>query len=484
MRKAISSLGVLLLAVALSSCAVVPPGTTSPSPQVSATSADAGPSGLEASGNVPELLDASYLDGLLVGVASVSTSASSNVFVSWPQFGRTVIDQTIGEYFKGLATDFEKTYTSDNAEINVGWHLIAASPNTVGIISDGYLFAGTDSGSFWKSIWFDPTTDVALSNADLVKLPAANTALAAAASQQSADLDGFNLSQIGADPAGAAPLVAFSRTGELLFGYDECRIAACSAGRITVTIDLATTTSLLTAKGLQAQAASMKPSAAVSANTPSPASPSVTATPSGATVNCAKAKCIALTFDDGPGPYTTKLLGYLSARKAPATFFMLGQQVDIYPKVAKQVAVGGNQIGVHTWSHRQLTRLNAAEIDSELSSTVQIIVKETGVTPTVMRPPYGSTNATVSARAKAAGLAIVLWNVDTLDWKTRNTEKTVAAALADSRRGSIILLHDIHKTSVEAVPGIVDGLRAKGYTFVTVDQLLGKTTAGKTYRHG
>jgi len=477
-----------LVVVVLGACAVSPPNSATTQASATPTPAETGSSALTATGNVPELLDTSYLDGLLTGVGSVSTSAASDVFVSWPQFSRTVIDQKTSEYFNGLATGFEQTYTSDKAEINVTWRLIGSSPTMVGIISDGYLNAGADGGSFWHSIWSDPTSDVVLSNADLVNISAANTALAAVGSQQSADIDGFNLGQLDTDPASSARLLAFTKSGELVFGYDECQIAACSAGRVTLTIDKTTTASLLTARGQQAQTASIKPTAAVSVSTPTPtvtASPSSTVTTSPtSTVNCAKAKCIALTFDDGPGPYTTKLLGYLSERKAPATFFMLGQQVEIYPKVAKQVAAAGNQIGVHTWSHRQLTRLTTKQIDSELSSTVQIINKEAGVTPTVMRPPYGSTNSTVSARAKAAGLAIVLWNVDTLDWKTRSTEKTVAAALADTRRGSIILVHDIHKTTVAAVPGIIDGLRAKGYTFVTVDQLLGKTTPGKVYRHG
>lgn len=483
MRKVAAALGGFMLAVALTACALVEPGA-SPTPQITPSPAAAGPGVLEATGNVPQVLDPGYVSGLLTGLSSVSTSAASNVFVSWPQFGRPVIDQAVGKYFQGLASDFERNYPSAPSEMNASWDLIGSSTTMVGIISDGYLFAGADGGTFWRSIWFDPSRDVVFTNSDLIDLPVANEALSAAASQQGAELDGFDLSQAGGDPAGAAPLLAFSKSGELLLGFDECQIAACSAGRITVTIDATTTAGLLTAAGKQAQQASVQPAAAVVVATDSPSVTPPTQVAPVAGVNCAKAKCIALTFDDGPGPYTTKLLGYLSAKQAPATFYMLGQQVEVYPKVAKRVAAGGHQIGVHTWSHRQLTRLSAAEIDAELSSTVQIIAKDAGVTPTTLRPPYGSTNATVSARAKAAGLAIVLWNVDTLDWKTRNTQKTVAAALTDTRRGAIILLHDIHPTSVEAVPSIIDGLRAKGYTFVTVDQLLGKTTPGEKYTHG
>ena len=195
-------------------------------------------------------------------------------------------------------------------------------------------------------------------------------------------------------------------------------------------------------------------------------------------------KCVALTFDDGPGPYTSRLLGYLAAKDVHATFFMLGQQVQVYPKVAAAVAAGGHEIGVHTWDHRSLPELSNARIGTEISSTVSILRKATGVNPTLLRPPYGATNSRVATIAKQQGLAEVMWSVDTLDWKTRSTAKTIAAAKNDTRRGSIILVHDIHPTTVEAVPGIIDALQAKGYHFVTVTQLLGDPKPGRKYFSG
>lgn len=259
--------------------------------------------------------------------------------------------------------------------------------------------------------------------------------------------------------------------------------------------------------GSATPAASMRPAASPlvvppsptppSPSSPAPPDPATTPTPSGTPtpsstptpqpshkVNCRKVKCVALTFDDGPGPFTTTPLGHLKQANVPATFFMLGQRVKTYPKVTRAVAKAGHEIGVHTWDHRMLTKLNAQQVRGEITSSIKIVKQVTGRTPKLLRPPYGETNQTVATEARRAKVSQILWNVDTLDWKTLSTKKTVAAAVKQTRRGSILLLHDIHATSVAAVPGIIKTLRKKGYTFVTVGQLLGKTKPGRIYSHG
>lgn len=198
-------------------------------------------------------------------------------------------------------------------------------------------------------------------------------------------------------------------------------------------------------------------------------------------MDCHKAKCVALTFDDGPGPYTAELLSHLARAEAPATFFVLGENVKANPAVAKATAAAGHELGVHTWDHRRLIFLDAADVRKELTSTVKVIKQTTGVTPRLLRPPYGETNRVVATQARRAKLAQVLWDVDTLDWKTRSTKKTIKAAVKSAERGSIVLLHDIHRTTVAAVPAIIKGLRKKGYTLVTVSQLLGKAKPGRIY---
>ena len=227
-----------------------------------------------------------------------------------------------------------------------------------------------------------------------------------------------------------------------------------------------------------------QPAPSAPSTAPTSPAPAVTPSPTPQTdgeVDCRKASCVALTFDDGPGPYTMTLLRHLQQANVPATFFMLGEKVKAQPAIALAVADAGHELGVHTWDHRRLTRLTAEQVREELTSTIKLIKKTTGQRPALLRPPYGETDHIVAAEAKKAKLAQILWDVDTLDWKTRSTKKTVKAALKQTKRGSILLLHDIHATSVAAVPAILEGLQKKGYTFVTVSHLLGKTKPGRVY---
>ncbi len=396
--------------------------------------------------------------------------------------------QPIADYFSNTIDRFEEAFRKEPgsaAELNMGWQLLASSPSVVGIASDSYLLGQGPAANRWRSFWFDPASGALLGVDALIDRAATLAALRSVASARS----GIELDKAGADPVQAAPLIAFTPAGELLLGFDQCQVADCARGRVTLTIPRATTDRLLTEDGRSARAATVAPTDPTALTlapppTPGTAQPSTTPPPpTGTKVDCRKVKCVALTFDDGPAPTTQKLLRYLADKRVKATFFMLGQQVETYPKLAKAVAGAGNEIGVHTWDHRDLTKLSPQQIDREITSTIRIL-KEVGITPRYLRPPYGAMNAKVHAAAKRAGLPMVLWNVDTLDWQTRSTAKTVAAALKGTRRGSIILVHDIHKWTVEAIPGIIDGLRAKGYTFVTVSTLLGKTKPGRKYVHG
>lgn len=191
--------------------------------------------------------------------------------------------------------------------------------------------------------------------------------------------------------------------------------------------------------------------------------------------DCAHTNCVALTFDDGPGEYTGKLLDLLRARGVRATFFVLGQMVaaDHGWRTLRRIASQGHEIGNHSWSHAQLTSLSEHGIRRELSDTERLVRTLTGIRMTMMRPPFGATGHRVAAEARRAGLAQILWSLDTLDWQDRNSALvTKRAARADP--GDIVLMHDIHRTTVTAVPKLLDRLEKKGYTFVTVSELYGK----------
>ncbi len=204
-----------------------------------------------------------------------------------------------------------------------------------------------------------------------------------------------------------------------------------------------------------------------------------------APVNCRKVKCVALTFDDGPVPQTVNLLNVLKKYNAKATFFVLGSQAQAHRPILRRMVAEGHAIGNHSWSHPQLGRMSASAIRSQLNRTQSVIVSAAGVQPRIVRTPYGQMSPKIRKTLVKFGAPMIFWTVDPLDWKYRNTTKVTNAVVRAARRNSIILLHDIHPTSRAAVPAIIAKLRAKGYVFVTVPQLIGShPTAGKMYVHG
>jgi peptidoglycan/xylan/chitin deacetylase (PgdA/CDA1 family) len=211
-----------------------------------------------------------------------------------------------------------------------------------------------------------------------------------------------------------------------------------------------------------------------------PANPPQTIDPS----QLAGKKLVALTFDDGPHPTnTSNLLDILKQEDVQATFFVLGTRVDYYGDIVRRAYQDGHQIASHTRNHKDLTKLSAADRGREINSTIASIEGTIGVKPTAMRPPYGALNEAVKADA---GMALVLWSVDPEDWKYRDADTVYNHVMSRTRDGSIVLLHDIHATTVQAAAKIVPALKAEGYTMVTVDQLIkargGNLNPGTVYR--
>ena len=178
---------------------------------------------------------------------------------------------------------------------------------------------------------------------------------------------------------------------------------------------------------------------------------------------------VALTFDDGPGKYTAEILSCLEKYNVRATFFVQGKNVSGYKSVLARAVENGNEIGNHTWSHVNLSGSSTAVISQQISSTNTAIYNATGKYPTLYRPPYGSYNKSV---LNTVPLASIMWSVDTLDWKTRSAEKTLLSVKKDAKNGSIILMHDIHRPTADAVESVVRHLLLEGFQLVTVSELI------------
>mgnify|MGYP002622552994 CR=1 FL=1 len=187
---------------------------------------------------------------------------------------------------------------------------------------------------------------------------------------------------------------------------------------------------------------------------------------------CARYKCIALTFDDGPWPYTPALLDTLKKHKAKATFFVLGRKVANRMALTRRIQREGHEIGNHTWDHPTLTELSDERLVEEITSTQEIIHQATGRYPTMMRPPSGAVDERVSEHMAELGLPIIKWHVQTLDFKARDVKVIRDRVLRGAKRNAIVLLHDIVPETVQAMPQVLTRLRKQGYRFVTVSRLL------------
>jgi len=225
-----------------------------------------------------------------------------------------------------------------------------------------------------------------------------------------------------------------------------------------------------------------KPAAPVEKPAASPFKPKPTPTPTEPPITFNSVHVdgpyIALTFDDGPNAtLTPKLLDLLAARHLKATFFVVGQNAADHPEILKRAVREGHEIANHSWSHPNLGKMSDEAVRRELQKTDDAITAAIGKRPTLMRPPYGS----ITARQKKwiheeFGYRIIIWDVDPLDWKRPGPSVVTARILKETHAGSIVLSHDIHPPTIEAMPATFDQLMKKGFKSVTVTELLGMAT--------
>ena len=195
-------------------------------------------------------------------------------------------------------------------------------------------------------------------------------------------------------------------------------------------------------------------------------------------------KVIALTFDDGPGPYTPQVLAVLQQFGVPATFFDIGVNVAAYPQNARQVSAAGYPVENHTWSHPDLARLVPAALAAQIDLAQSEITTVTGVAPVCLRPPYDAWNVGVLSQIAARGLATMSYSVDPQDWKKPGVNVIAYRTVGGARPGAVVDLHDgggDRSQTVAALPQIITSLRAKGYTFVSIcGPAPGSTPTGST----
>lgn len=179
-------------------------------------------------------------------------------------------------------------------------------------------------------------------------------------------------------------------------------------------------------------------------------------------------KMIALTFDDGPNYNTSKVIDVLNKYDIRATFFVLGSRAINNKDILKKMADSGMEIGNHTYNHLLLTKYDENKIRSEIEDTSEVIYSATKKRPKLLRPSYGSVNNKIK---KVANMPIIIWDIDTLDWKYHNSKRITSRVVNKVRDGDIILMHDIYSASLNALSNIIPILQDNGYEFVTIDEL-------------
>ncbi|MDQ0717833.1 peptidoglycan/xylan/chitin deacetylase (PgdA/CDA1 family) [Streptomyces luteogriseus] len=365
---------------------------------------------------------------------------------------------------------------ADGRELNISHQFLVASGDVLGVRLTTRDQSAAGDGLSAGTYWYDGKAGAYRTALGLVA-DGSRDAFLATLKDQLKDREGVDaagLDDTFSDPGTrdtALDDMAFTADGGLRVHFDRGDVGVPAAGAFAVTLPKKTITPWLSAFGKRAQQQTLSPSRSLdlgAPHVPAPAVPTHTASGDDDT-DCKKVKCIALTFDDGPAaPETATLLTYLAQYKARVTFFTVGQNVAAHPDLVRAEAKAGHEIGNHSWNHPDLTRLTPQQIAAQLNRTSAAIKAATGKTPTVFRPPYGAINRTVKA---ATTLSPVLWDVDTEDWKYRFPAKVAQTVIDKTQRNDVVLMHDIHATSVAAVPQILRALTARGYHFVTVSHL-------------
>ncbi|MEV4398344.1 polysaccharide deacetylase family protein [Nonomuraea sp. NPDC049607] len=374
------------------------------------------------------------------------------------------------------------------SELNMDWQLAARSPEAVGVRLRTGEFLGASWGNSTRTFWFDPRTGKAAGSMALLGGQQALDRLTVLVKEQ---LKGRG-PQVERDGVRADPdqfdSMAFNRGGDLVVEFDDCQVGPCSLGRVAVAVQAGRVTPLLSELGRRAQesvreAARSAPPAGPE-TTPT-ASPEATSNRAGS-VNCARTKCVALTFDDGPGPGTGRLLDLLAAGKARATFFTVGTNAVTQPGLLRRMSAEGHLVGNHSWAHRDLSKQGTSKIADSFRRTDDSVRAAIGQEPTLARPPYGAISKDVRDVARDLGLSLVGWDVNARDEPGAKASEITDRVVRKAHPGAIILLHDTNAESIDAIPGILKELSGKGYTFVTVPELYGSAAmrAGRLYETG
>lgn len=467
-----------------------------------------------------------WIEGLTARTDS-HQGAPYRFFASWPHIeGYPRLADTLHELIEAERTPFAAQVGEPIErrvvlpELNISFEFLVASGDVIGVRLREYAFYGAGGADRSTTVWFDLARDEVVPAAALVRdLDELASLVRDALRRDRPDLSIPELFEEGTAPTAANyESIGFTAEGDLLVEFDEYQVGPGSSGAPRVLIPSATAEGLLSDFGARARREVLSPSGelrlpppppeptpapptATPTATPTmtpptatptpaptetppppslPAPPPATGSPSTGRVDCAVTACVALTFDDGPAAPTARLLAILADYDARATFFVLGVNATYRADTLAAIAAGGHEIGNHTYDHRDLTKLSTEQMLEQVNTTASAVQRATGQRPALLRPPYGAFDERV---ARSLELPVILWSVDPRDWADHDAAVVADRVTSRAQRGSIVLLHDIHDTTVDAVPAILEDFQRRGFTVVTVSELYGgNLVAGQAYR--
>ncbi|WP_219471369.1 polysaccharide deacetylase family protein [Nonomuraea rhizosphaerae] len=417
-----------------------------------------------------DFVDPATVSGLVPRTLPSKDKGSGFVHISYPQLpdAPRLTSALRAETERTLRAFEQATEHAAGPELNVDWQLAAVSPQVVGVRLRTGQYLGAGWGNSTKTLWYDRGTGRATGSTGLLSGQTAVQDLTKQVETRLAERQpGISLTPDHLDS------MAFNHDGDLVVEFDDCQVGPCSLGRLAVAVPA--DQAELSETGRRArEAAREAPRAAIPMTAPT-ASPDAVSNRAGS-VDCATAKCVALTFDDSPGPDTAELLDKLHQAKARATFFTVGGNAAARPDLLRRMSAEGHLVANHTWDHRDLSKLSSSRITDSFGRAEDAVTTAIGETPRLARAPYGAVTKDVQDVARHLGLALVGWDVE---GKAQDIPKKV-------HPGAIVRLRDTGGATVAAIPAVLKKLRGNGYTLVTVPELYGTTgmQAGRLYRSG
>lgn len=458
------------------------------------------PSSIDMDRSVEDLTDRIQIKTIQIG--SETTTDKNKFHTSYPYTEYDFINTHQEEFAQAYLAEFQKEVDNLTAEAvagrNFGQHfeLIESTPEVIGFLIERYTSYGNNYDVQYFTHLYDLKAEKRLSFSTLFSPRENFDQLAAIARSKTKDvlqenvnaMEGLSSSdknklwenmqdmiEEGTEPTDKNyHAFSWDESGNLTIYFDKYQVASGNHGNIEITLSPETYQELVAQKY---QYIFHIPSEQSEPVTP-PLGDNVPAQKK-SKIDCSREPCVAITFDDGPSTHTSKLLDILKAHDVKATFFVLGKSARVQKNTLLRTYREGHQIGNHSWDHKDLQKLSDVQIDEQIGRTNEVIAEITGEGVRVLRPPYGSFNEIVKSKAN---MPIILWNLDPMDWKDRHAE-TVAERMSEAQVNGIVLAHDIHKSTVEAIPAVITNLKAKGYHLVTIDNLFSdqELNNGKVY---